>query len=186
MKKFMLIGLLFLTACGSSLSSPNPNEPTPPTSQDYRLGSCVVAIGFEAFTGNVTGQARYTYDALSPLKDLHYVECEVDMVRVGDTIIDATWRFYIRSDTLTQGLEGTFERVAGKSDDLAYLNSFDLVDYNTTRRTSYNFRTEGYTAKITVQQNASGFRGSFSQTGNFISSTLANPAATITATFNGR
>jgi hypothetical protein len=186
MKNIALASLLVLSACTAAPPQNNPNEPTTPDATDYRSGTCSVNIQFEAFAGTVTGQSRYTYDVESPLKDLHYVECVVAMQQIGNTIVDSTWRFYIRSDTLTQGVQGTFERVEGKSDDLAYLISFNLVDYETSRRTSYNFRTEGYTASVTLQQNQSGYRGSFSEKGNFTNSSLTDKAGTINATFNGQ
>jgi hypothetical protein len=175
--------LLLLTACTSTATpNPTPNDPDP---EAYRLGTCSVAIQFETFTGTVTGQTRYSYSLESPLKDLHFIECDIDMQKVGNTIVDATWKYYIRSDTLTEGVQGTFQRVEGKSDDLAYLNSFNLIDYTTSKRTSYNFRTTGHTSSVTLQQNATQYVGTFSETGNFGNSILTNPAATITASFSG-
>jgi hypothetical protein len=178
-----LVLLLFLSACTSPPSTPDPTPPDPAT---YRLGSCSVAIQSEAFTGEVTGKSRYTYSVESPLKDLHFIECDVDMQRVGNTVVDATWKYYIRSDTLTEGVRGTFARVEGQSDDLAYLNSFTLIDYATSRATSYSFRTPGHTSTVTLEQNSSSFVGTFSEVGNFGNTNLTDRAVTMNASFNGK
>jgi hypothetical protein len=179
-----LILVLVLTAC-TSVSTPDAT-PDEPDSSAYRLGTCSVVIQFEVFSGTVAGQTRYSYSPEAPLKDLHYLECDVDMQRVGNTVVDATWKFYIRSDTLSEGVQGTFQRVEGESDDLAYLNSFTLIDYDTSKQTSYTFRTPGRTSTVTLRQNATSYVGTFSETGNFGNSTLTNPAATITASFSGK